>query len=706
MKKIRRMLALLLVVSSLLSIMSVGALADYVPGERLAVFDDVAQMGGNTFTDVNSGTWCYSGIKTVYNKGIMLGFTDKTFRPGNTVSWAEAIVIAARIHAAYNDNLIEERREGDAWYSPYYRYCVARNMLPSSTPAASGLDQSINRYDLAYIFSRTIEAQDMPNINDGSIGDLSSIPVYYRASVTLLYTAGIMIGFDSAGSFCGTRTTTRAQISAVISRLIEPALRQGHDSRINADMAETEANLENDSVAVEIGSTHYCLYKNYKTETTVGYGLYRLTADGVSTELYSAASGQYLDNISAYQGKVYFCRSTSGSEKGSLLCYDPSSGTVGTVYDGYIIESYCFYNGQLYALAFTKYADSTDGYSYAFGRIHNGTFSVISDGLSYAQVPNFVPYGWNGRIYFKMAEPTTVKDSEGTESQVNIDRLYSYDIASGSIEKVCDYRINTSFFEGHVMYFLAYDSDGNYDLNMYAISLQAPGAVTTFGEFPKTTDKSNRSIYKYGDEFYCLSSFNRYIYSMDKTGSSNVALFCAGVYDSVNFTADKLVLIPNTLVTSNPNELKIYNTKSFSARALYGDWLGQSVYYTGARFVPENDKGYYSTSESVSTVSNLSITVTKAFSRGSDFIVQTKYTNNFDTGIILRSYIVKVYLDGQLVAYDLNRMAGIEMKTYDIESFTFVIAGADVLESFDVADGRISIEVIPTYDVVEEKTTA
>ncbi len=706
MKKIRRMLALLLVVSSLLSIMSVGALADYVPGERLAVFDDVAQMGGNTFTDVNSGTWCYSGIKTVYNKGIMLGFTDKTFRPGNTVSWAEAIVIAARIHAAYNDNLIEERREGDAWYSPYYRYCVARNMLPSSTPAASGLDQSINRYDLAYIFSRTIEAQDMPNINDGSIGDLSSIPAYYRASVTLLYTAGIMIGFDSAGSFCGTRTTTRAQISTVISRLIEPALRQGHDSRINADMAETEANLENDSVAVEIGSTHYCLYKNYKTETTVGYGLYRLTADGVSTELYSAASGQYLDNISAYQGKVYFCRSTSGSEKGSLLCYDPSNGTVGTVYDGYIIESYCFYNGQLYALAFTRYADSTDGYAYAFGRIHNGAFSVISDGLSYAQVPNFVPYGWNGRIYFKMAEPTTVKDSGGTESQVNIDRLYSYDIASGSIEKVCDYRINTSFFEGHVMYFLAYDSDGNYDLNMYAISLQAPGAVTTFGEFPKTTDKSNRSIYKYGDEFYCLSSFNRYIYSMDKTGSSNVALFCAGVYDSVNFTADKLVLIPNTLVTSNPNELKIYNTKSFSARALYGDWLGQSVYYTGARFVPENDKGYYSTSESVSTVSNLSITVTKAFSRGSDFIVQTKYTNNFDTGIILRSYIVKVYLDGQLVAYDLNRMAGIEMKTYDIESFTFVIAGADVLESFDVADGRISIEVIPTYDVVEEKTTA
>ena len=315
-----------------------------------------------------------------------------------------------------------------------------------------------------------------------------------------------------------------------------------------------------------------------------------------------------------------------------------------------------------------------------------------------------MPYGWNGRIYFKMSEPVIVKDAQGKDTSVDIDKLYSYDIAGGGIEKVCDYKINTSFFDGHVMYFLAYDTDGNYDLNLYAISLQAPGAVTTVGEFPKTTNVRNRSIYKYDDKFYCLSSFNRNVYSMDNTGSTRLALICGGVYDSMNFTADKLVLIPNTLTTSNANELKVYNAKSMAARSLYGDWLGQSVYYTGARFVPENGKGYYSTTESVSTVTNIPITVTKAFSRGSDFIVQTKYTNLLDTGIKLRSYIVKVYLDGQLVAHDLNRMVGIEMKTNDIETFTFVIAGADVLQSFDVADGRISVEVIPTYDIIPEET--
>ena len=546
----------------------------------------------------------------------------------------------------------------------------------------------------------------MPKICDYAIGDLSSIPAYYKSSVELLYSAGIMIGVDAAKRFYGTSTASRAQIATVVARIVEPAQRQGHDSRINADMADYEANLENDSVCAQIGKTSYCLYKSYLTVDTVTYSLYSVTAGGVSTELYTAGVGQYLDNISVCDGKVYFCRSATGSAKGSLLCYDPATGITVTVYDGYIIESYCFYDGKLYALAFTKYADKPDGYTYVFGQIINGAFSAISSELKYSQVPNFVPYGWNGKIYFKMSEPVIVKDAQGKDTSVDIDKLYSYDIAGGGIEKVCDYKINTSFFDGHVMYFLAYDTDGNYDLNLYAISLQAPGAVTTVGEFPKTTNVRNRSIYKYDDKFYCLSSFNRYVYSMDNTGSTRLALICGGVYDSMNFTADKLVLIPNTLTTSNANELKVYNAKSMAARSLYGDWLGQSVYYTGARFVPEEGKGFYSTTESVSTVSNLPITVTKAFSRGSDFIVQTKYTNQLDSEILLRSYIVKVYLNGQLVAYDLNRMVGINMRVNDIETFTFVIAGSDVLTNFEVGDGDLSIEVVPTFDIVPPETKA
>ena len=98
----------------------------------------------------------------------------------------------------------------------YYRYCYERGMLPSATPAVSKLSQSINRYNLAYLFAKTIDDQDMPKICDYAIGDLSSIPGYYKASVEKLYAAGVMIGMDSSYRFCGTSTTSRGQIATVI----------------------------------------------------------------------------------------------------------------------------------------------------------------------------------------------------------------------------------------------------------------------------------------------------------------------------------------------------------------------------------------------------------------------------------------------------------------------------------------------------------
>ena len=594
MKRLKRVLALILVVSCMLS---AGAYAAPVPGEGLAVFEEVARMTPTTFSDLGSTHWGYYGIKVCYDRGILLGDAEGTFRPEGSVTWAEALTIAARIHSAYYANALNTTvREGEDWYMPYLRYCIPHKLLPEARPADNMLGSTpINRYDLAYLFARTIDAEDMPQISTLAITDEAIIPEYCKADVKMLYCAGILIGMED-NSFAGSLDTTRAEIATVIARIILPSERCGYDEKVNADMADYEANLENDSICVQIGSTYYSIYKHYETVDTVSYKVFESDDNGNARAIYTAPVGSYIDNISLYNGKVYFARSTSGSANGALMCYDPASKTLSTVYSGYIIESYCFYDGKLYALAFTQYADKPDGYVYAFGQISGGSFEPFWTELKYSEVMNFVPYGWNGKLYFKLAENITVKDAKG-ERQVSVDKLWSYDPVSSSMEKVADYNINTSFYDGHVMYFMAYDSEGNYDLHLYAISLQTPGVAKAVGEFPATTNVRNRSIYKYGDTFYCLSSFNRNLYSMDLNGKSRLALMCGGVYDSMNFTADKMVLIPNTLVTSNANELKIYNARSMSNRALYGDWLGQSVYYEGARFVPENGQSVFTSSE-------------------------------------------------------------------------------------------------------------
>lgn len=704
MKKLRRALSLLLAVCCALSLPTVCAAAETVSGAGLAVFEDVADMTPNTFSDVSASAWYYQGVETSYNKGILVGYGNGFFGPGDNITWAEAIKVAAVIHARYYANAIEtEPKTGERWYAPYYRYCSRHGLLPEATTAYEDPARQIDRKNLAYLFAQVVDETELPSISDISIGDESEIDAYYLDSVKLMYSSGVMRGVNSDHVFLGDTTATRSELAQVIANLLLPAQRAGHDSRANADMADFEANLENDSVAVELGGVTYALYKNYETVDTVRYGLFCVDGSGNSTKLYSPAAGMYLSDISVYNGRVYFCMSATGTATGSLLCYDPSSGSIGTVYSGYIVESYCFYDGGLYALLFTQYADKPSGYLYAFGRISGGSFTAAASDLDYNTAANIVPYGWNGRIYFKLGELETAKGADGTETQYYCDKLYAYDISSGEIAKVCDYKINTSFFDGHVMYFLAYDNNGNYDKNLYAISVQAPSAVKTFGEFPAASASRNRSLYKFGDTFYCLSSFSRNLYSMDDTGATRLALICGGVYSSMCFTESKMVLIPNTLVTSNANELKVYNASSLSARSLYGDWLGQSVYYEGARFVPEDGKEYYSSDVSVSTVSALPITVTKAFARGNDFIIQAKYVNTLDDiHIKLRSYVVKVYLDGQLVAYDLNRMSGYELTDGDVQTFTFVIAGSDVLSSFEVGSGTLEIEIVPTFDQVPE----
>lgn len=693
MKKIITTIALLLLLAA---VPLFGASAETPTG--LTAFANIATMNTFTFNDLVSNHWAYSGIKACYDRGILIGYPDGSFNAEEDVLWSHAVTIAARIHSIYYGNeLVDTLGENDEWFTPYYKYCAKYKLLPSGCPAASEFDKKeINRYDLAYIFSKLISRADMPVISDLTIPDLSVVPAKYVEAVKTMYSAGIMIGMEH-NAFNGTSYTTRAQIAEVVSRLLIPSEREGNDKRINEDMARFEANLENDSVAVQIkndlgdnaDNTYYCLYKRYVNPQEEQYSLFATDGNGNTRCLYSADLGDYLNNISTYNGKVYFCRCTSGTASGALLCYDPDTLKISTVYSGSIVESYCFYDGALYALLFTDYNDNIENYRYSFGRIKNGNFAIIRSGYFYNDVKYFQPYGWNGKIYFKLS------------SKNGPTLLYSYDIANDLVKQLSDVNINTSFFEGHVMYFLAFDDTGNYDSNLYALSLEVPEVINVIGTFPpQTVNHSLRSLYKFDDLFYCLTAFNRNVYSMDASGNSRLALSCGGIYNSLCFTEDKAILVPTTLTTCNANEIKIYSAKTLAVRDLYGDWLGMSCYYEGKHFVPDDSQFVLKMDHNVSSVTNLIITVPEAYYNGDDFVVLAKYENNTGDKIKLRSYIVNIAVDGVYVSHHVNRMSGYELKNHALQTFTFVIGKDDMPAGFDPAAAHVEIEIIPTYDVV------
>ena len=692
----RSMKILLLSLAAALTL-SAGALA---AGYGLGVFGDVRSMDSNTFTDVDSLAWYFGGVCHAYDKGIMTGTGPKTFSPKTNVTWAQAVTIAADIHSRYNGLTLDTTpTAGGAWYSPYLAYARAANLLPTNCPADAALDSTdINRESIAFLLSRTLDKSDLPAVSDQTIPDTAAIGGEFLSSVQLLYSAGVLTGMDNH-YFCPKNFATRAQMATIITALLMPSQRSGSDSLANADMADYEGSLENDNVMAKVGGYYYCAYKYYprNSDGTAGnqrYALYQTDGSDNCQELYTCPAGARLSDVSSYKSKVYFSVTYPGSNKGVLMCYDPAAKTTSQIYSQYAVRAYCWYDGQLYVLAFTNYGYDATGKKayiendrYAFGLVRGGQLVQLAGPYSYYQVMDFQPYGYRNHLYFKLS---------GYSGPTN---LYSFDLATDTLTKLSDANINASFFAGQVMYYLAYNPDGSCDTNLYALSLALPGSVDTLGACPASSALEGRSLYGRGGYVYCLTGNVGRLYRMDKAGKTLSVINAVGEYNSCTFCADKIVLVPNTFITSNPNEMKVYNLSSYSARTLYGDFIGTSCWYKGARFVADNGVSVYSSTATVSTVKMIEIQVTETYFAGNDLIVRAKYINNSGKKIsALRFQYVNVTVGGKLCAATVNDFVSMPLAVNDVQTFTFVIGRPDQTADCDFGRGGVKIEITPTFE--------
>ena len=666
----------------------------------LGVFANVRTMDSTTFRDVDSLAWYFGGVCRAYDKGIMEGTAPRTFDPKGNVTWSQAVTIAARIHSRYNGvTLNTVPAAGESWYAPYLAYAKAAGLLPSTCPQGAAVNTTaIDRSSIAYLLNKCISAADLPRISDKTVPDIASVGEEFQPAVNMMYSSGVLTGMDN-NMFNGEALTTRAQMATIITRLLMPSQRIGSDGMVNLEMADVEGSLENDCVAVKVGNYYYCAYKYYPRNSsgTAGkqvFALYRTDGNDNALELYTCPAGAKLSDVSSYLGKVYFSVTYPGSNKGALMCYDPAKGETSQIFTQYAVRSYCWYNNRLYVLAFTNYGydatgkkDYIENDRYTFGTVVSGRFVQLAGPYTFYQVMQFQPYGYMGKIYFNVS------------SYSGPTNLYAMDISTGTVSKLCDKNINASYFDGHVMYFLSYNLDSSYDTKLYALSLAKPDFVDTLGTFPDTSANSYRTLYGREGYTYCMTGDTGKLYRMDASGKSRIVVDAAGEYNSVTFAGDKIILTPNSFITSNPNEMKAYNLSSYSARALYPDWIGCSCWYRGARFMADKGVSVYSSTTSVSTIKNLEIQVTEAYFAGNDFIVRAKYINNSGQKIsALRMQYLDVYVNGKLAAATVNDFVSMDLVKDDIQTFTFVIGRQDQTPDFDLSRGKVMVEITPTFE--------
>lgn len=187
-----------------------------------------------SFTDVSSSHTFYRGIIYCAGKGIVNGYPDNTFRPGNTVTKNHFCAMLAR--GFYADQV--EKYNTDYYKNTFgtfgpTNFTLAFNGTLNDTSfrwnyTDSVMNSGINRYDMAQLMTNIMKAKgfmassSQKSAVQSKITDYKNIPAKYQDAVKNVYALGIITGYKD-GSFVGTNIMNRGQAAIVIQRMAQYA---------------------------------------------------------------------------------------------------------------------------------------------------------------------------------------------------------------------------------------------------------------------------------------------------------------------------------------------------------------------------------------------------------------------------------------------------------------------------------------------------
>lgn len=187
--------------------------------------DPVRSYTSGQFQDVTGSEWYFDYAKSAYELGLMNGDDAGNFNASGSMTIAETITIAARIHSLYSGDGYDFSRTDGQWYQPYVDYAYEQGIIGEKYKSAN-MNAQAARLEFAEILSGALPDEALAEINqisDGTISDVSSVSDAGQA-VYRLYRAGVLTGSDD-GRFHPSDSISRAEAAAVITRMADSTLR-------------------------------------------------------------------------------------------------------------------------------------------------------------------------------------------------------------------------------------------------------------------------------------------------------------------------------------------------------------------------------------------------------------------------------------------------------------------------------------------------
>lgn len=177
----------------------------------------------NGFSDIASGHWAESSVKTCYEYDLMRGNSETTFNLSGDLTIAEALVMATKVHEIYSKGEAVVTPGEIPWYQPFVDYCLEQNIIQDGEFADYSLPAT--RAQMAGIFARALPASQFTSTSPYSPPDVNTSTPYYSEILTL-YASGILSGSDLYGTFKPNDNISRAEAAVIISRIAIRDLRE------------------------------------------------------------------------------------------------------------------------------------------------------------------------------------------------------------------------------------------------------------------------------------------------------------------------------------------------------------------------------------------------------------------------------------------------------------------------------------------------
>lgn len=180
------------------------------------------------FTDIKDNYWAANEIFSLYNKGIVTGFPDATFRPRNQVRRAELAIMAAKalkLDTASAD-LPQQFSDVAANHWAYKEIeALAKANVMVGFNGKFRPDASITREELVQVIVNCLHygqtsANSVPTDVLNQFTDLNKIPLWARNAVAEAVAAGIVKGVDSNKFGAGTNAN-REQAAVLVDKALK-----------------------------------------------------------------------------------------------------------------------------------------------------------------------------------------------------------------------------------------------------------------------------------------------------------------------------------------------------------------------------------------------------------------------------------------------------------------------------------------------------